>query len=90
MISKSFSGLRQLDLKRCDRITEKGVKQVIENCTRLREINIRYCRNVAADVDFWLVMVFSRPSLRKIIAPSHFDPSHSKWIPLLDHGCFVC
>jgi F-box/leucine-rich repeat protein 2/20 len=90
MISKSFSGLRQLDLKRCDRITEKGVKQVVENCTRLREINIRYCRNVAADVDFWLGMVFTRPSLRKIIAPSHFDPSHSKWIPLLDHGCFVC
>ncbi|GAU34832.1 hypothetical protein TSUD_259120 [Trifolium subterraneum] len=90
MISKNFSRLRQLDLQQCYRITEKGVRQVVENCTRLREINIRYCRNVAADVDFWLAMVFLRPSLRKIIAPSHFGRSDSKWIPLLDHGCLVC
>ncbi|CAJ2656514.1 unnamed protein product [Trifolium pratense] len=90
MISKNFSRLRQLILEMCSHITEKGVGQVVKNCTQLREINIEYCRNVGADVGFWLAMVCSRPSLRKIIAPSHFDPTDTKWIPLLDHGCLVC
>ncbi|XP_045830684.1 F-box/LRR-repeat protein 3-like [Trifolium pratense] len=88
-ISKSCSGLQQLNLEECLLVTAKGVKKVIENCTRLKEINLRYCRNTAADVDIWLAMALSRPSLRKIMAPSHFCPRDTKWKPLLDHGCFL-
>lgn len=40
MISKSCSGLLQLDLEKCYNITEKGVKQVVEKCTRLKEISL--------------------------------------------------
>jgi len=75
---KSCCGLLQLDLEQCCHVTKKGVKQVVENCTRLREINWLRCHKVVADVDFWMTMVFSRPSLRKIMAPSHFCPSDSK------------
>jgi F-box and leucine-rich repeat protein 2/20 len=89
VISKSCCGLLQLDLERCDHITEKGVRHVVENCTRLREINIQGCREVCVDVNFWTTMVFSRPSLRKIMTPSHFRPSDDKWKPLLNHGCLV-
>ncbi|XP_045830681.1 F-box/LRR-repeat protein 3-like [Trifolium pratense] len=90
-ISKSCSGLLHLDLEECINVSDMGVKQVIENCTRLKEINLRYCGNMAADVDIWLAMVLSRPSLRKIKAPSHFYPQiYTKWKPLLDHGCFLC
>jgi len=89
VISKSCCGLLQLDLERCDRITEKGVRHAVENCTRLREINMWGCHNVCADVNFWMMMVISRPSLRHITAPSHFCPSDDKWKPLLNHGCLV-
>jgi len=58
VISKSCSGLLLLDLEQCYHITEKGVGQVIKHCTRLKEINLRHCRKVAADVDLWTVMVF--------------------------------
>jgi len=89
VISKSCCGLLQLDLELCDRITEKGVRHVVENCKRLRVINLWDCHNVCADVNFWMMMVISRPSLRKIMAPSHFFPHDDKWKPLLDHGCHV-
>jgi F-box/leucine-rich repeat protein 2/20 len=89
-ISKRVSRLLQLNLEGCFLVTAKGVKQVIENCTQLKEINLRYCYDMADDVDIWLAMVLSRPSLRKIVAPSHFRPHDTKWKPLLDHGCFLC
>jgi len=90
MISKSCSGLLQLDLEKCYNITEKGAKQVVEKCTRLKEISLRHCANVAVDVDLWMAMVLSRPSLRKIKTPPCFYPSDSKWKPLLNHGCSLC
>ncbi|CAJ2656353.1 F-box/LRR-repeat protein 3-like [Trifolium pratense] len=89
-ISKSCSGLLQLELERCYNITGKGVKQVVEKCTRLKEINLLHCRKVSADVDFWTAMVLLRPSLRKIIPPSDFRPSNSKRKPLFGRGCFRC
>jgi F-box/leucine-rich repeat protein 2/20 len=89
-ISKSCSGLLQLDLEGCFHVTAKGVKQMIENWTQLKEIKLRHCYDMADDVDIWLVMVLSRPSLRKIVAPSHFRPYDTKWKPLSDHGCFLC
>jgi F-box/leucine-rich repeat protein 2/20 len=57
-IPKSCRGLTQLLLKFSD-VTEKGVKNVVENCTQLREINLRGVKHV-----------FSRPLLRKIIPPN--------------------
>ncbi|CAJ2656355.1 F-box/LRR-repeat protein [Trifolium pratense] len=87
-ISKSCTGLLQLDLKRCYNITGKGVKQVVENCTQLREINLQHCCKVSSDVDFQTAMVLLRPSLRKIIPPYDFRPSNSKWKPLFGRGCF--
>jgi F-box and leucine-rich repeat protein 2/20 len=89
VISKSCCGLLQLDLERCDHITEKGVRHIVENCSRLREINLWDCHNVCADVNLWMMIVISRPSLRKIMTPSHFRPSDDKWKPLLNHGCLV-
>ncbi|XP_057452835.1 F-box/LRR-repeat protein 4-like [Lotus japonicus] len=39
VVSKSFSGLKYLDLELCGNVTDKGVRQVVENCKQLREIN---------------------------------------------------
>jgi hypothetical protein len=70
VISKSCSGLLHLLLESCNYITEEGVKYVVENYAQLREINLRRCRKVNANVV--ASMVFLRPSLRKITAPSGF------------------
>jgi uncharacterized protein YjbI with pentapeptide repeats len=50
VISKSYRGLLQLDLQGCCCITEKGVKYVVENCTQLKEINLKGCDKVHGDV----------------------------------------
>lgn len=88
MISKSCFGLLQLDLARCFDVTEKGVRQVVVNCTKLREINLHGCCKVAADVVDSIV--FIRPSLRKLTAPPGFHCSDSKRKLFLRHGCLVC
>ncbi|PNY02447.1 putative F-box/LRR protein [Trifolium pratense] len=71
-ISKSCPQLLQLDLEHCHNVTEKGVQLAVENCTHLREINLQHCHKVSTDIVSW--MIFTRPSLRKIIAPPHFHP----------------
>jgi hypothetical protein len=50
VISKSCRGLLQLYLQGCCCVTEKGVKYVVENCTQLKEINLKGCDKVHADV----------------------------------------
>lgn len=50
MISTSCFGLLQLDIECCYDVIEKGVRQVVENCTQLREINLHHCHKVAANV----------------------------------------
>jgi F-box/leucine-rich repeat protein 2/20 len=67
VISKSCRGLLKLVLNNCCDVTEKGVKHVAKNCTKLREISLRGCYRVDADVVGSIVS--SRPSLRKITAP---------------------
>ncbi|XP_058742504.1 uncharacterized protein LOC131615000 [Vicia villosa] len=42
-ISNNCCGLLQLFLNSCYVCTEKGVKHVVEKCTQLREIHLRYC-----------------------------------------------
>lgn len=68
VISKSCRGLLQLLLQSCCDVTEKGVERVVENCTQLREINLRNCHKVDANVV--TSMITSRPLLRKIIVMS--------------------
>jgi len=72
VISKSCSGLLHLILEKCFLVTMKGVKYVVNNCTQLREINLRGCDKVHMNANTVALMVFSRPSLRKITAPPRF------------------
>jgi len=69
--SKNCRGLLHLLLENCHYVTEKGVNHVVENCKELREINLKGCNKVNANVVD--SMVFSRPSLRKIVTPPGFD-----------------
>ena len=87
VISKSCCGLLQLLLKNCKGITEMGVKHVVKNCTQLREINLRDCDKVHHNVV--ASMLFSRPSLRKIVVPPRFCFSDKKRELFLRHGCIV-
>lgn len=88
VISKCCRWLLQLDLENCSRVTAKGVRQMVENCTQLREISLVSCYQVEASVVAW--MVFSRPSLRRIMAPPRFDLSDGQRELFLRHGCLVC
>ncbi|MCI03157.1 F-box/RNI superfamily protein, partial [Trifolium medium] len=67
VISKSCRGLLHLILQRCDDVTEKGVKHVVENCTQLKEIDFYGCNKAHFNV---VSMVLSRPSLRKVTTPA--------------------
>ncbi|XP_058728774.1 F-box/LRR-repeat protein 3-like [Vicia villosa] len=85
-ITKGCRGLLQFDLENCGNITQKGVKDVLENCTQLREINLRRCYNVHGDV---CSMLLSSLSLRKIIAPPHFRFTRGTMKLFSHHGCRV-
>ncbi|GAU34831.1 hypothetical protein TSUD_259110 [Trifolium subterraneum] len=50
VISKNCCGLWQLLLESCGNVTNKGVKHVVENCSKLREINLKSCDKVCADI----------------------------------------
>ncbi|CAJ2656370.1 unnamed protein product [Trifolium pratense] len=87
-ISKNCRGLLQIILEGCLLVTMKGVKHVVENCTQLREINLRDCDKVHLNANSVSLMVFSRPSLRKITAPPNFHLGEKK--KLLSHQlCIV-
>uniref|UniRef100_A0A6M2EQW7 F-box/LRR-repeat protein 15-like leucin rich repeat domain-containing protein n=1 Tax=Populus davidiana TaxID=266767 RepID=A0A6M2EQW7_9ROSI len=88
MIAKRCHGLLQLDLEGCLNVTIKGVNGVVQSCMKLREINLKWCDNVK--VDIIPRMVFSRPSLRKIIPPCRFIPTDKQNKFFLRHGCLVC
>jgi F-box/leucine-rich repeat protein 2/20 len=88
VISKNCPGLLQMILEKCSVVTMKGVKHVVKNCTQLREINLRGCDKVHLHANSVSLMVFSRPSLRKITAPPSFELSEKK--KLLSHQlCIV-
>jgi len=87
VISKCCRWLLHLDLENCSGVTGNGVREVVEKCRRLREINLVSCCEVEASVVAW--MVFSRPSLRRIMAPPSFDLSGGQRELLLRHGCIV-
>ncbi|XP_047166937.1 F-box/LRR-repeat protein 20-like [Vigna umbellata] len=87
VISKYCRWLLHLDLENCYKVTANGVREVVDKCRRLREINLVSCCEVEASVVAW--MVFSRPSLRRIMAPPSFDLSGGQRELLLRHGCIV-
>ncbi|KAK7255171.1 hypothetical protein RIF29_28575 [Crotalaria pallida] len=66
VISRKCCGLVLLDIQSCGYITEKGVREIIENCIALRELNLEDCSLLYDDA----CLEFSRPSLRKIITTS--------------------
>jgi hypothetical protein len=73
VISKSCHGLLRLLLINCQRVTQKGVKNVVENCTQLREINLYGCK---VHPNFVASLELSRSSLRKNLEPvTDFMPS---------------
>lgn len=83
-ISKSYGGLLHLDLESCYEVAEKGVRQVVEKCRKLREINLRDCQNVAGNAVS--EMALSRSLLRKITIPPLYRPSdheRESWMPCL-------
>jgi F-box and leucine-rich repeat protein 2/20 len=85
-ISKNCRGILQLLLKNCYHITKKGVKHMVESCTRLRELNLKYCY---VDANAIASMILSRPSLRKIIAPYLYRLSDGERELLSHHRCLV-
>ncbi|XP_058781933.1 uncharacterized protein LOC131656349, partial [Vicia villosa] len=88
VISKTCRRLLQLLLEHCNDVTDKGVKHVLENCSQLRQINLRGCLKVHKDV--FHSMVFSRPSLRKIIVPTRSLFSNKELKLLSCQGCLFC
>ncbi|KAL5574497.1 hypothetical protein UlMin_016196 [Ulmus minor] len=88
LIGKNCRNLLQLDLHYCVNVTDKGVKEVVQNCRALQEINLKWCDQVSVDTIAW--MVFSRPSLRRIIPPCGSFPTENQKIFYLQHGCLVC
>ncbi|KAF8407204.1 hypothetical protein HHK36_006331 [Tetracentron sinense] len=88
MVGQSCRGLLHLNLEGCLGVTTRGVKEVVGSCKVLREMSLKNCSNVSIDVLVW--MVFTRPSLRKIISPAGFVPTEKQRDLLLRHGCLVC
>ncbi|ESQ27103.1 hypothetical protein EUTSA_v10018340mg [Eutrema salsugineum] len=87
MISKICRGLLHLDLKGCLTVGSRGVKEVVQSCKRLREINLGYCK---VDDGIFTWMVCANPSLRKIVPPYGFSPTRKLHSFLLRHGCVIC
>ncbi|KAJ0231734.1 hypothetical protein HA466_0296030 [Hirschfeldia incana] len=87
LIGKRCPGLLRLDLRGCLNVRSRGVKEVVQSCTRLREINLTNCE-VLYGIFTW--MVCANPSLRKIVPPWWFSPSKNLHKFLLSHGCLIC
>ncbi|XP_058217515.1 F-box/LRR-repeat protein 4-like [Rhododendron vialii] len=79
--------LLNLNLDGCLGVTTVGLKAILTNCKRLRELSFTGCPNVSMETVDWLV--FSRPSLRKIILPHSSLPSKNQSELFLRHGCLV-
>ncbi|XP_058729674.1 uncharacterized protein LOC131601797 [Vicia villosa] len=89
VISKSCPRLLQLSLENCNYVSNTGVKHVAENCIQLREINLKNCQKVHPKVVD--SMIFSRPTLRKIIVPPRYRYRFNDGErELLCHGCLLC
>ncbi|XP_058753508.1 uncharacterized protein LOC131626684 [Vicia villosa] len=70
VISRNCRGLLQLLLENCIYVTYIRVNHGVENCTQLREINLKKCCRVNSKVV--ASMISSRPSLKKIQVPPSY------------------
>ncbi|XP_045830015.1 F-box/LRR-repeat protein 14-like [Trifolium pratense] len=87
VISKSFRGLLELSLEVCSFVTKRGVNHVVENCTQLREINLRGCYKVHKNIV--ASMISSRPSLKKIVVPPRYRFNNNKREHFIGHICLL-
>ncbi|GAU35722.1 hypothetical protein TSUD_258970 [Trifolium subterraneum] len=87
MISKNCCGLLQLLLESCNNITKKGVKHVVKNCKQLIEIDLGNCDKLCENIVG--IMLRSRPSLRKIIAPPRYHLSNNIRELCSHRGCHI-
>ncbi|XP_028795319.1 F-box/LRR-repeat protein 3-like [Neltuma alba] len=54
IVSKTCCGLTHLELQNCFNVTSNGVRYVVGKCTRLRDINLKHCNKVSADIIPWM------------------------------------
>ncbi|PSS07548.1 F-box/LRR-repeat protein [Actinidia chinensis var. chinensis] len=87
IIGNRCCGMLTLNLECCLGVTVVGLEAIVTNCKRLRELNLKWCVNVRMGTADW--MVFSRPSLRKLVVPCSSLPTESQRNLLLRHGCLV-
>ncbi|XP_023744103.1 F-box/LRR-repeat protein 3 [Lactuca sativa] len=80
--------LVKIDMRGCFHVTTSAVKYVVKKCEKLKEINMMGCPNLHVYMVDW--MVFSRPSLRKLVPPSYAVTSEHQRKLLLRHGCQIC
>lgn len=80
--------LVKIDLSGCLHVTTSAVKYIVRKCEKLREVDLMGCVNL--HVFMVDMMVYARPSLRKLIPPSYGVTSESQRQLLLRHGCHVC
>ncbi|KAI7984773.1 F-box/LRR-repeat protein 20 [Camellia lanceoleosa] len=80
--------LLNFDLEGCVGATKVGLKEISTNCKILREINLNGCVNLSTVFVDW--MVFSKPSLRKLVPPRLSLITESQRELFLRHGCLVC
>eukprot|EP00252_Welwitschia_mirabilis_P012167 TRINITY_DN2705_c0_g1_i1.p1 TRINITY_DN2705_c0_g1~~TRINITY_DN2705_c0_g1_i1.p1 ORF type:complete len:598 (+),score=61.53 TRINITY_DN2705_c0_g1_i1:714-2507(+) len=86
-VARLCKNLVGLDLQGCLKITDLGLRRVMEECKQVKEVNVRECESVNMDALAW--MVFSCPSLRRLVPPSSCVSSAHRAL-LLRHGCRIC
>ncbi|KAL6996677.1 hypothetical protein U1Q18_006806 [Sarracenia purpurea var. burkii] len=87
MIGNRCRGIMILDLEGRLGATSIGLKEILRNCRRLREINLNACSNMSMESVDW--MVFSVPSLKKLVVSDEHSITESQMRVLLGHGCLV-
>ncbi|KAL6996676.1 hypothetical protein U1Q18_006805 [Sarracenia purpurea var. burkii] len=87
MIGNRCRGIMILDLEGCLGATSIGLKEILRNCRRLREINLNACSNMSTESVDW--MVFSVPSLKKLVVSDEHSITESQRRVLLGHECLV-
>ncbi|KAL6953579.1 hypothetical protein U1Q18_006811 [Sarracenia purpurea var. burkii] len=87
MIGNRCHGITILDLEGCLGAISIGLKEILRNCRRLREINLNVCSNMSMESVDWTV--FSVPSLKKIVVSYPYLNTKSQRRLLLRHGCLV-
>ena len=46
MLATKCHDLRELDICGCGKVSETGIKHVIDNCSKLEKLSLSFCHNV--------------------------------------------